>query len=62
MKLYKRHFEGSYEKYSGMKHERLFEVTPEWIQVWHYEGEQPYQELFDLPNESYCREMYATDD
>ena len=62
MKLYRQHFAGSYEKYSALADEMLFEIAPRSIQVWNYNGEKPYQEFFDLSNESYRREDYALDD
>ena len=57
--LYKQHYKGSFEKYSGLKDEMLFEIMPSKISVWDYEDEKPYQEFYNFHDKSYCKEYYT---
>ena len=53
-------FPGSYLRYSGLKSERLFEVTPAFIQSWTYREGVPYIEIFDVTSGQYQMVRYAT--
>lgn len=50
---YKKHFPSSYERYSMLEMERLFAVTPVFIERWRYLGGNPYIEIFDVKNKQY---------
>ena len=56
---YQRHFASSYQKYSAMPDERLFEFSPTLISVWDYENGLPYQEFFDFAAQQYRRADYS---
>lgn len=53
LRLYKKHFEGSYKAYSELKNEVVFEVTPKLIKLWIYENGLPYTEIYDIENKEY---------
>jgi general stress protein 26 len=55
---YKECFQGSYEKYSHIGSEVVLEVQPKLISLWCYDNGQPYQEFFDVENETYSRSNY----
>ena len=56
--LYRQHFGGSFEKYSALRSEVLFEVDPVKISIWNYDDKKPYQEFFDFSEKSYKKEYY----
>lgn len=41
-------FEGSYKAYSGLDDERLFVMSPTFIERWVYIGKSPFVERFDV--------------
>ena len=51
-------FPGSFNAYSRLGNERLFEVTPTFIQLWVYEDDIPYIEWFDLRADIYQKRIY----
>ena len=55
---YKTAFSSSFAAYTNLKNERLFEVTPVFIQQWIYIDGAPYVEQFDLPQKTYKKEAY----
>ena len=55
---YQEHFTSSFNSYSLLKNERLFVVTPSFIERWLYIDTLPYMEIFDVKNESYALEQY----
>lgn len=55
---YKKYFSGSFEKYSHLENEVLFEVSPTLITVWDYENSRPYREFFDFINQSHKKCFY----
>lgn len=55
---YKRSFPGSYERYTSLKNERLFVISPVFIERWLYIHEVPYIETFDIRNERYRLVQY----
>ena len=56
--LYRKHYGGSYRKYSHKANERVYEVFPTKITVWDYEDGNPYRDCFDFRNKIYKREVY----
>lgn len=52
-------FKGSFEAYSSLKNERLFEVKPLKIERWVYEDRNPYIEILDFENRQYSLERYS---
>jgi len=58
-KKYSLCFPRAFEKYSGMKDEVLFEITPTRITLWKYENGEPYREFFDCKNNTYKKEFYS---
>ncbi|MDR1540522.1 MAG: pyridoxamine 5'-phosphate oxidase family protein [Clostridiales bacterium] len=56
--LFKREFPGSFERYTQLKNERLFEVKPRYIQKWMYENGEAFVEKYDFEKKSYNTEQY----
>ena len=56
--LYRKHFSGSYRRYSGLENERLFLVEPVYIQKWIYENSKPFVESYDFKTFRYEKEAY----
>lgn len=56
--LYKKHYNWSYNKYSKLDNERLFKISPQYVQRWIYENDTPYVESFDFVNRVYNKEIY----
>lgn len=52
-------FPGSFTAYSGLSDERLFAVSPTFIQRWIYEDGIPYVERFDFMAQEYEKKPYA---
>ncbi len=52
-RLYKKHFEGSYNAYSELENEVVFRFTPKLIKMWIYENGLPYVEIYDVENQTY---------
>lgn len=57
--IYKTYFMDSYNNYSALKNERLFMVTPVFIEKWLYIEGVPYIEQYDIENGKYMREKYC---
>ncbi|WP_099468651.1 pyridoxamine 5'-phosphate oxidase family protein [Konateibacter massiliensis] len=55
---FKECFQGSYNAYTSLDNERLFMVTPTYIERWVYKGSAPYMEMMDVEKESYLIEEY----
>lgn len=55
---YKDNFKGSYDNYSHLPNETVFEVTPHFITVWSYDNGLPYREFYDFLRERYWMEYY----
>lgn len=55
---YKTHFSGSYQKYTHLEIERLFEISPKYIKRWHYIDGVPFIESFDFETKNYNMEEY----
>ena len=56
--LFRECFKGSFDAYSSLKNERLFEVRPLYIERWVYINGVPYIEAFDVAAERYSLEKY----
>lgn len=52
---YRNRFPGSYEKYTGLRSERVFEIQPTYIQKWIYVDGKPFIEQFDFTQQEYRR-------
>ena len=46
-------FKGSYDAYTALENERLFAVTPTYIERWIYKDGVPYIETFDIKGQAY---------
>lgn len=57
-KLYKKHFSDSFDHYSMLKNEILFEVTPLFVKSWIYQDGVPFEEVFDFQLQSYSMLEY----
>ena len=57
--IYRTYFMDSYNNYSALKNERLFMVTPIFIEKWLYIEGVPYIEQYDIENGKYMREKYC---
>lgn len=55
---YRECFKKSYEKYTYLENERLFEITPIFIECWRYIDDVPYIETFDIINKVYNLTKY----
>ncbi len=53
-----KHYNWSYNKYSKLDNERLFKISPQYVQRWIYENDTPYVESFDFVNGVYNKEIY----
>lgn len=51
-------FKGSYDAYSALNNERLFIVTPLYIERWIYVDGVPYIENFDMNTQQYDFDRY----
>ena len=52
-------FKGSYDAYTSLKNERLFTVTPIYIERWIYDDGIPYIETFDIKTQEHRIIKYA---
>lgn len=56
---YKTCFPSSFHRYTMLKNERLFAVTPTFIESWVYIDNIPYMKTFDITNRKYILEQYC---
>lgn len=56
--LYKKYFKSSFDMYSNLENEVLFEITLGYIQKWVYENGKPFIEVFDLFSSNYSKSPY----
>lgn len=54
---YKRHFEGSYLAYSGLKDVILIEVIPKKVIAWKYVGGKPIKDYLHVSENEAYREV-----
>lgn len=52
-------FPSSFQRYSLLKNERLFVVTPTFIESWIYIDNVPYIRTFDIENRNYTLKQYC---
>lgn len=57
-KAYSELFTASFNQYTKLKSERLFAVTPTFIEMWVYIDKVPYIEKFDVKNKKYTSTQY----
>lgn len=57
--LYKQYFPNSFERYSFLNNERLFQVKPFRIQQWIYKEGVPFIEIYDLEKQCYSIQEYT---
>lgn len=57
--VYRACFRSSFERYSPLENERVFAVTPTFIERWHYINGVPYIETFELENEIHTLTPYG---
>lgn len=57
-KLFEKYYKGSYVSYSLLPDERLFEITPAFIEQWIYEDGEPFIETLDFNTFSHERKAY----
>lgn len=58
IELYEKHYNYSFQQYSTLNNERLFKVTPTYIQMWTYENSKPYIEILDFISKEYSKTFY----
>lgn len=51
-------FTNSFNRYTLLKNERLFAVTPTFIERWVYINGTPYVQIFDIGNREYISKQY----
>lgn len=51
-------FTNSFNRYTLLKNERLFAVTPTFIERWVYINGTPYVQIFDIENREYISKQY----
>ncbi|MFR5876291.1 MAG: pyridoxamine 5'-phosphate oxidase family protein [Eubacterium sp.] len=56
--LYKKYYKASFDMYSNLQNEVLFEITPVYIQKWIYENGKPYVEVLDFLQNKYSKLQY----
>lgn len=58
LEAYKKYFPSSFIRYSSLENERLFQISPIFIEKWIYIDGAPYIETFDIANKRYVLEQY----
>ena len=55
---YQKYYPFSYEHYSSLESECVFEVTANFIERWHYSNETPWIEQIDIKHKRYSMKEY----
>ncbi|MBQ4363918.1 MAG: pyridoxamine 5'-phosphate oxidase family protein [Oscillospiraceae bacterium] len=55
-----KHFKGSFDAYTGLHNERLFVISPVYVQRWVYDHGVPYIESFDVAGKNYSFRKYES--
>ena len=55
-----KHFKGSFDAYTGLHNERLFVISPVYVQRWVYDHGVPYIESFDIAGKNYSFRKYES--
>ena len=50
---FREHFLNSYERYTHLGNERLFEFTPVYVKRWIYRDGVPYEEIYEVTEKEY---------
>ena len=58
---YEKNFNTSFKMYSSLKNERLFEVSPIFVERWQYIDGVPFIETFDVENQVYKLVKYESE-
>lgn len=58
---YEKNFNGSFKMYSSLKNERLFEVSPTFVERWLYIDGVPFIETFDVEHQVYKLSRYESE-
>lgn len=56
--MFRKCFKGSYDAYTALKNERLFRLTPTFIERWIYKDGEPYIETYDIKTRTYSLNKY----
>ena len=56
--LYRKYFPHAYTLYTGLPNEILVKFSPNYLKRWLYEGEKPYEEIFDFSTRTYLKNAY----
>lgn len=56
--VFEKNYKGSYKSYTPLKNERLFAITPTFIQLWIYENGEAYVETYDFIKKEYRKQKY----
>ena len=55
---YQKHFANSYRRYTPLENERLFKITPQFIERWLYLEGIPFMETFNIEQQEYRLMQY----
>ena len=55
---YEKYFQSSFRRYSHLENERLFAVTPTFIERWRYVDGVPFVEIFEVEKKNYIWKRY----
>lgn len=58
--VFEKCFKGSFDAFSALENERLFAVTPVFIECWQYVDGKPFIETFDIANCEYYLSRYIS--
>ncbi len=62
-KIFREKFEkfhkNSYDSYSHLENEIIFEISPTIITIWKYESNIPYREIYNFDLKTYTKETYS---
>lgn len=53
---YEQYYKGSFDKYSHISTETVFEISPALVTLWCYEDGKPFREFYDFNSEVYRKE------
>ena len=57
-RAYEKYFRSSFRRYSRLENERLFVVTPTFIERWCYVDGEPFVEMFEVEKKNYIWKRY----
>lgn len=59
--IFKTAFPKSYELYTNLENEVLYEIVPQYIKLWQYENNEPYIKIYDIKSREIKTEKYLLD-